>query len=58
MVIGADGLLASVSVKTGSGHEVLDSHALEMFKRAKLLVPIPSALSEGVHSSSCGRSTA
>jgi protein TonB len=44
MVIGADGLLASVSVKTGSGHEVLDSQALEMFKRAKPLVPIPSAL--------------
>jgi protein TonB len=44
MVIGADGMLASVSVKTGSGHEVLDSQALEMFKRAKPLVPIPSAL--------------
>jgi protein TonB len=44
MVIGADGLIASASVKTGSGHEVLDSQALEMFKRAKPLVPIPSAL--------------
>jgi protein TonB len=44
MVIGADGMLASVSVKTGSGHEVLDQQALEMFKRAKPLVPIPSAL--------------
>jgi len=44
MVIGADGLIASASVKTGSGHEVLDSQALEMFKRAKALVPIPSAL--------------
>jgi len=44
MVIGADGLLASVSVRTGSGHEVLDSQALEMFKRATPLVPIPSAL--------------
>jgi periplasmic protein TonB len=44
MVIGANGMLASVSVKTGSGHEVLDSQALEMFKRAKPLVPIPSAL--------------
>jgi len=44
MVIGADGMLASASVRTGSGHEVLDSQALEMFKRAKPLVPIPSAL--------------
>jgi len=44
MVIGADGMIASVSVKTGSGHEVLDSQALEMFKRAKPLVPIPLAL--------------
>ncbi len=44
MVIGADGMIASVSVKTGSGHEVLDQQALEMFKRAKPLVPIPSAL--------------
>jgi protein TonB len=44
MVIGADGMLAAVSVKTGSGHEVLDSQALDMFKRAKPLVPIPSAL--------------
>lgn len=44
MVIGADGLIASASVKTGSGHEVLDSQALEMFKRAKPLVPIPPAL--------------
>jgi protein TonB len=44
MVIGTDGTIASVSVKTGSGHEVLDSQALEMFKRAKPLVPVPSAL--------------
>lgn len=44
MVIGASGMIASASVKTGSGHEVLDSQALEMFKRAKPLVPIPSAL--------------
>ena len=44
MVIGANGMLTAVSVKTGSGHEVLDSQALEMFKRATPLVPIPSAL--------------
>jgi protein TonB len=44
MVIGTDGTIASASVKTGSGHEVLDSQALEMFKRAKPLVPIPAAL--------------
>jgi protein TonB len=44
MVIGANGMLAAVSVKTGSGHEVLDSQAVEMFKRATPLVPIPTAL--------------
>ena len=44
MAIGADGMIASVSVKAGSGHEVLDSQAVEMFRRAKPLVPIPSAL--------------
>jgi periplasmic protein TonB len=44
MVIGASGMIAAASVKTGSGHEVLDQQALEMFRRAKPLVPIPSAL--------------
>jgi len=44
MVIGASGMIAAASVKTGSGHEVLDQQALEMFKRAKPLVPVPSAL--------------
>ena len=44
MVIGASGMLAAASVKAGSGHEVLDQQALEMFKRAKLLVPVPPAL--------------
>ena len=44
MVIGAGGMIAAASVKTGSGHEVLDQQALEMFKRAKLLVAVPSAL--------------
>jgi TonB family protein len=44
MAIDANGMIAAASVKTGSGHEVLDQQALEMFKRAKPLVPIPSAL--------------
>jgi protein TonB len=44
MVIDAEGMIASASVKAGSGHEVLDQQAIEMFKRAKPLVPIPSAL--------------
>jgi protein TonB len=44
MVIGASGMITAAGVKTGSGHEVLDQQALEMFKRAKPLVPIPSAL--------------
>jgi protein TonB len=44
MVIDASGMISSVNVKASSGHEVLDQQALEMFKRAKPLVPIPSAL--------------
>jgi len=44
MVIDASGMISSVNVKTSSGHEVLDQQALEMFKRAKPQVPIPSAL--------------
>jgi protein TonB len=44
MVIGANGMISSVAIRTSSGHEVLDQQALEMFKRAKPLVPIPAAL--------------
>jgi protein TonB len=44
MVIGANGMIASISVKTSSGHEILDKQAVEMFQKAKPLVPIPSAL--------------
>jgi protein TonB len=44
MVIGANGMIAALSIKTSSGHEVLDRQALEMFKRAKPLVQIPPAL--------------
>lgn len=44
MVIGANGMIASISVKTSSGHEILDKQAIEMFQKAKPLVPIPSAL--------------
>jgi periplasmic protein TonB len=44
MVIGANGMISSVSIKTSSGHAVLDQQALEMFRKAKPLVPIPPAL--------------
>lgn len=44
MVIGANGMISALSIKTSSGHAVLDQQALEMFKRAKPLVPIPAAL--------------
>jgi protein TonB len=44
MAIGANGMIASLSVKSSSGHDALDQQALEMFKRAKPLVPIPAAL--------------
>ena len=44
MVIGADGSIASISVKTRSGFEVLDQQALEMIRKAKPLAPIPAQL--------------
>ena len=44
MMIGSNGMIGSVLIRTSSGHEVLDQQALEMFKRAKPLVPIPAAL--------------
>ena len=44
MVIAADGGIASISVKTRSGFEVLDQQALEMIRKAKPLAPIPAAL--------------
>ena len=44
MVVGANGGISELIVKTSSGHEVLDQQALEMFKKAKPLVEIPPAL--------------
>lgn len=44
MAIGADGMIASASIKTGSGHEVLDNQALEMLQKGKTSVPIPASL--------------
>ena len=44
MVIGADGTIASIGIKTRSGFEVLDQQALDMIRKAKLLAPIPAAL--------------
>lgn len=44
LVIGADGLIADISIKTSTGHDVLDQAALETVTRAKPQVPIPAAL--------------
>jgi periplasmic protein TonB len=44
LVVGADGMIASLTVKSGSGHSVLDRQALDMFRRATPLVEIPAAL--------------
>jgi protein TonB len=44
MVIGANGMIAALSIQSSSGYDVLDQQALEMFKRAKPLVQIPPAL--------------
>jgi protein TonB len=44
MVIGANGMLANASIKSGSGHEILDNQALDMLKKGKTTVPIPMNL--------------
>ena len=44
MVIGANGMISALSIKTSSGHEILDKQALDMFRKAKPLVLIPAAL--------------
>jgi protein TonB len=43
VTVGANGR-ASVSVKAGSGYEVLDRQALEMFGQAARAVPVPAGL--------------
>ncbi len=44
LVIGPDGGIVSISLKSKSGFEVLDQQALEMIRRAKPQAPIPPAL--------------
>jgi len=44
MVIGANGMVASASIKTGSGHEILDKQALDMLTKGTTTVPIPASL--------------
>ena len=44
MVIGANGMIASLVVRKGSGHEVLDQEAVQWIRKAKPLAPIPAAL--------------
>lgn len=44
LAVGADGRIASLRVARGSGYDVLDRQALQMFEAAKPLVAIPRAL--------------
>ena len=44
MVIGANGMLASASVKTSSGHDILDNQAVDMLKKGKTTVQVPTSL--------------
>ena len=44
MVIDADGKIREMTIRSSSGHEVLDRQAIDMFRKAKPLVPIPGAL--------------
>ncbi len=44
MVIGANGAIANASIKTSSGHEVLDNQAMDMLKKGKTTVQVPASL--------------
>ena len=44
MVIGATGMIASASIKSSSGHDVLDKQALDTAKIGRNKVPIPASL--------------
>ena len=44
MVIGANGMTSNASIKTSSGHEILDNQALDMIKKGKTTVQIPASL--------------
>jgi protein TonB len=44
LVIGANGMTASATIKSSSGHEILDNQALDMIKKGKTTVPIPAGL--------------
>ena len=44
MRIGANGMLAGTSIKTSSGHEILDKQAMDMLRKGKTTVQIPASL--------------
>lgn len=44
MVIDGEGSIREMTIASSSGHEVLDRQAIDMFRKAKPLVPIPAAL--------------
>jgi len=44
MVVGANGRIVEMTISRSSGHAVLDRQAIDMFRKAKPLVPIPAAL--------------
>jgi protein TonB len=44
MAFGGNGTLSGLSVRSSSGHKVLDQQALEMFKKAAAAVFVPPAL--------------
>jgi len=44
MVIGDNGRIREVTISKSSGHDVLDRQAIDMFRKAKPLVPIPAGL--------------
>jgi len=44
MTIGADGSISSLTVRSSTGHSVLDEQALDMIQRAQAVAQLPPAL--------------
>ena len=44
MVVGANGMISSITIKTSAGHEILDAQALDMIRKAKPMVQVPPGL--------------
>ena len=44
LLVGANGMIQTATVKTSSGYQLLDDTALDMIRKGKTLAPIPPML--------------